>query len=69
LASHTAETPNRRDFIVIAAQAFAGVGAAMAFPGEYVVLGNQRQKVKQYGNAVTPPVMQLLIERCLEVLN
>jgi DNA (cytosine-5)-methyltransferase 1 len=45
------------------------VGAAMAFPAEYVVLGNQRQKVKQYGNAVTPPVMQLLIERCLEVLN
>jgi ubiquinol-cytochrome c reductase iron-sulfur subunit len=30
LASHTAETPSRRDFIVIAAQAFAGVGAAMA---------------------------------------
>lgn len=45
------------------------VGAAMAFPAEYVVLGNQREKVKQYGNAVTPPVMQLLIERCLEVLN
>jgi ubiquinol-cytochrome c reductase iron-sulfur subunit len=30
LASHTAEEPNRRDFIVIAAQAFAGVGAAAA---------------------------------------
>ena len=30
MASHTAEPPNRRDFIVIAAQAFAGVGAAMA---------------------------------------
>ena len=45
------------------------VGAAMAFPSEYVVLGNQRQKVKQYGNAVTPPVMRLLIERCLEVLG
>ena len=30
LASHTAEGPNRRDFIVIAAQAFAGVGAALA---------------------------------------
>ncbi len=30
LASHTAEEPNRRDFIVIAAQAFAGVGAAVA---------------------------------------
>jgi ubiquinol-cytochrome c reductase iron-sulfur subunit len=30
LASHSAEAPNRRDFIVIAAQAFAGVGAAVA---------------------------------------
>ncbi len=45
------------------------VGAAMAFPSDYVVLGNQREKVKQYGNAVTPPVMQLLIRRCLEVLE
>jgi ubiquinol-cytochrome c reductase iron-sulfur subunit len=30
LASHSAEDPNRRDFIVILAQAFAGVGAAVA---------------------------------------
>ena len=30
LASHSAEGPNRRDFIVIAAQVFAGVGAAMS---------------------------------------
>jgi ubiquinol-cytochrome c reductase iron-sulfur subunit len=30
LASHTAEEPNRRDFIVVAAQAFVGVGAALA---------------------------------------
>ena len=30
MASHTAEEPNRRDFIVVAAQAFAGVGAALA---------------------------------------
>src|SRR5215510_9347252 len=30
LASHSAEEPNRRDFIVIAAQAFAVVGAALA---------------------------------------
>jgi len=28
--AHTADHPNRRDFIVIAAQAFAGVGAAAA---------------------------------------
>lgn len=45
------------------------IGAAMAFPSDYVVLGTQREKVKQYGNAVTPPVMQLLLERCLEVLR
>lgn len=30
MASHSAEEPNRRDFIVIAAQAFVGVGAAVA---------------------------------------
>ena len=30
LAAHSVEEPNRRDFIVIAAQAFAGVGAAAA---------------------------------------
>jgi ubiquinol-cytochrome c reductase iron-sulfur subunit len=30
VSSHTAEDPNRRDFIVIAAQAFAAVGAAAA---------------------------------------
>jgi len=30
LAAHSAEEPTRRDFIVIAAQAFAGVGAALA---------------------------------------
>ena len=30
MAAHSAEEPNRRDFIVIAAQAFAGVGAAAA---------------------------------------
>jgi ubiquinol-cytochrome c reductase iron-sulfur subunit len=30
LASHSAEETNRRDFIVILAQAFAGVGAAVA---------------------------------------
>ena len=45
------------------------VGAAMAFPADYVVLGNQRERVKQYGNAVTPPVMQVLMQRVLEVLG
>jgi DNA (cytosine-5)-methyltransferase 1 len=42
---------------------------AMAFADDYVVLGNKRERVKQYGNAVTPPVMQMIVERCLESLN
>lgn len=45
------------------------IGAAMAFPGDYVVLGTQRDKVKQYGNAVTPPVMRWLVQQCLATLG
>jgi len=41
------------------------IGKAMAFPDSYVVLGTKREKVRQYGNAVTPPVMRMLIERCM----
>jgi DNA (cytosine-5)-methyltransferase 1 len=44
------------------------IGAAMAFPDDYVVLGNKRERVKQYGNAVTPPVMQMILERCVATL-
>ncbi|SRR5579875_587849 len=44
------------------------IQAAMAFPHEYVVLGNRREKVRQLGNAVTPPVMKLLMQRCLDSL-
>jgi DNA (cytosine-5)-methyltransferase 1 len=39
------------------------IGRAMAFPTTYEVLGNKRDRVKQYGNAVTPPAMATLIER------
>lgn len=42
---------------------------AMAFPDGYKVLGNQREKVKQLGNAVTPPVMSILMERCIATLR
>jgi DNA (cytosine-5)-methyltransferase 1 len=45
------------------------IGAAMAFPDSYVVLGNKRDKVKQYGNAVTPPAMRELIRRCVASLH
>jgi DNA (cytosine-5)-methyltransferase 1 len=40
------------------------IGRAMAFPETYKVLGTIREKTKQYGNAVTPPAMEMLIERC-----
>jgi DNA (cytosine-5)-methyltransferase 1 len=36
--------------------------------GEYRVLGNKRERMAQYGNAVTPPAMALLMERLLEVV-
>lgn len=42
---------------------------AMAFQDDYVVLGTKRQKIRQAGNAVTPPVMQWLVERCVAVLE
>jgi DNA (cytosine-5)-methyltransferase 1 len=42
---------------------------AMAFAEDYVVLGNKREQVKLCGNAVTPPVMEMIIERCLATLG
>lgn len=45
------------------------VGAAMAFPADYQVLGTGRDKVRQYGNAVTPPVMELLLQRAIASLK
>ncbi len=42
---------------------------AMAFPRDYTILGTQREKVKLLGNAVTPPVMSMLIERCVQSLE
>jgi DNA (cytosine-5)-methyltransferase 1 len=44
------------------------IGAAMAFPGDYVVTGNKRDRVKQYGNAVTPPAMDDLVRRAVAAL-
>lgn len=45
------------------------IGRAMAFDADYVVLGNSREKVKQYGNAVTPPVMEMLVSRLMETFQ
>lgn len=44
------------------------VKAAMAFEDSYIVLGNAKQKVKQLGNAVTPPVMKFLTSRAIKTL-
>jgi site-specific DNA-cytosine methylase len=35
---------------------------------DYVVIGNKRERMAQYGNAVTPPAMELLVGRLLEVM-
>jgi DNA (cytosine-5)-methyltransferase 1 len=45
------------------------VRRAMAFPDGYIVLGNKRERVRQLGNAVTPPVMQQLCERVMDTLR
>ena len=44
------------------------IQAAMAFPKTYRLTGTRREQVKQLGNAVTPPVMKLLMERVLASL-
>jgi DNA (cytosine-5)-methyltransferase 1 len=41
----------------------------MAFDEDYIVLGDSKQKVKQLGNAVTPPVMEFLVQRCIDSLR
>ena len=45
------------------------VQAAMAFPPDYILTGTRREQVKQLGNAVTPPVMRVLVERVLASLS
>jgi DNA (cytosine-5)-methyltransferase 1 len=42
---------------------------AMAFADDYVVLGTARDRVKQLGNAVTPPAARWLIQQCRHVLE
>lgn len=44
------------------------IGLAMAFEADYKVLGNKREMIKQYGNAVTPPAMDWLLGRCIASL-
>jgi site-specific DNA-cytosine methylase len=51
------------------------IAAAMAMRdhphngGEYLVLGNKRERMAQYGNGVTPPVMTEIVRRLLPILD
>ncbi len=45
------------------------IGRGMAFPETYTVLGNKREQVRQLGNAVTPPVMKQILQRCAATFN
>ncbi|MET8428329.1 DNA cytosine methyltransferase [Nocardia sp. NPDC004860] len=45
------------------------IGAAMAFVNDYTVLGTKREQVRQYGNAVTPPVAEILVSALVEAVT
>jgi DNA (cytosine-5)-methyltransferase 1 len=45
------------------------IGRAMSFADQYVVLGNKRERVRQYGNAVTPNVAEILISALAEAIT
>ena len=45
------------------------IQSAMAFPAKYILTGTRREQTKQLGNAVTPPVMKLLMERVIASLS
>ncbi len=47
----------------------AEIGRGMAFRDDYVVTGNQRERVQQYGQAVTPPVATWIWQRVIESLR
>ena len=47
----------------------AEIGRGMAFRDAYRVLGTQRERVRQYGQAVTPPVATWLLQRVVESLR
>ncbi|MEU3497593.1 DNA cytosine methyltransferase [Kitasatospora cineracea] len=45
------------------------IGRAMAFGRDYIVLGKPTDQVRQYGNAVTPPVAELIISALVEAIT
>lgn len=45
------------------------IGAGMAFLPDYIVLGSKRDRVRQYGLAVTPPVAEVLMSALVECIQ
>lgn len=45
------------------------IGRAMSFADQYVVLGNKRERVRQYGNAVTPNVAEVIVSALVETIT
>jgi DNA (cytosine-5)-methyltransferase 1 len=45
------------------------IGRGMAFLPAYDVLGNRRERVRQYGNAVTPPAAEVIVSTLVEAIT
>jgi len=45
------------------------IGRAMAFALTYIVGGSKREKTRQYGNAVTPPVSEVIVSALVEAIT
>lgn len=69
LATGTEAIPVDVDDVLFRMLKPAEIGAAMAFGDTYTVLGTQREKVRQYGNAVTPPAAEVLIRALAEAIT
>jgi len=45
------------------------IARAMAFISGYQVVGSKRQRVRMYGNAVTPPVAEVIVSALVECIT
>lgn len=45
------------------------IGRGMAFADDYIVTGTKRDRVRQFGNAVTPPVAELIVSALVEAIT
>ncbi|MFJ7417941.1 DNA cytosine methyltransferase [Streptomyces uncialis] len=45
------------------------IGRAMSFADDYIVLGSKRDRVRQYGNAVTPNASEVLVCALVEAIT